>query len=219
MDEDADAKEPETDWLPASEALEQLHIHHNGPAATKLLLSDLLRDGKLRARARRAFVSTAKDIDRAWKARLHPDGEFDYDIELRRKDFRDSRTWIADLHDWVWPESRFVITLKVDPIERYFYENVEFASEDIKRLEPSVSIPAPAGRGGRRPDMARWTNFWLQVVHLAKAGKLHRGEFSSQAELSEEIRDMMGSSPLGEDAVKDRIRQIWVRFIEGEQGN
>lgn len=163
MDDRHTSFDPE--WIPASEALELLYPHHGGWLGTKSLLAELLKDGKIQARAARIWSSDAPSISSAWKSRA--DAEADEDVEVPRSVWGTSRYWSEDVTNWRWPDNRFVLTRTKKPAERTFVEGVEFYRAHVLALLPQRSRKGVGGRSIRATD---WEKVGVALVTMAHQG-------------------------------------------------
>lgn len=153
------------DWIAASEALELLYPHHGGWLGTKVLLAELLKDGKLQAHAAKLWKSNAPSISSAWKGRA--DAEADHEIEVDKSVWGSSRYWLEDLTNWRWPDDRFVLTRTKKPAERTFVEGVEFDRGQVLELLPQKSRKGIGGRNIRATD---WKKIGVALVTMAHQG-------------------------------------------------
>ena len=155
----------ESDWIAASEALEHLYWHHGGWVGTKFLLAELLKDGKLQARAARLWTSDAPSIDLAWKSR--GDAEAKENVEVAPSVWRRSQYWLEDVINWRWPDNRFLLTRTKKPAERTFVEGVTFRTAQVAELLPAKSRKGIGGRSIRAPD---WEKIGVALVTMAHQG-------------------------------------------------
>lgn len=54
----------------------------------------------------------------------------------------------------------------------------------------------------------------MEVVELAKEGKLNAGQLKSQTALREDLLAAMKGDPLGNDSIMQPGRRIWERFCD-----
>lgn len=203
----------ESEWISPQDAVEQIEQHVGGRQFAKTLIADLLRDGRVVAKAARIWDSSAATLDDAWSGRKKSDLETDAIIDSSI--WRDSKYWDLDLSLWQWPENRFVITRQKKPADRTMIEDMAFRSAHVRAIMKSGTDTAPQGRGGGRPrDTERWTNFWLSIVQLAVDRRLNITSLPTKAEFRRIVIDEMGSGAFSEDAIKRPIRQVWNRFVD-----
>lgn len=178
----------------------------------KETLAEMLRDGKLRARAAEAWGADTSDILGNWEGNAEHDPE-----EEIQSDFQQSVQWADDIDSWRWPDSFFMVTVSRRPLECLYYRDVTFLRSDLANIGASEPTPrAFVAKGGRRTDLHRWENFWFAVIQTALDGNLIPGHFESQARLREELIDAVGEDGLKEDSLKAPVRRIWYRFCEPE---
>jgi hypothetical protein len=202
------------EWISASDALEMVEGRLGGRAIAKDTLAEMLRDGKLRARAAEAWGADHVDMNATWESATGEPTDHDPEEEIQ-SDFRQSIRWADDVDSWIWPESFFIVTFSLKPREFIYYKNVNFFKKDLEKTGvPDVLVRTPIAKGGRRADFYRWESFWLEVIQIARDGNLVPGQIRSQAALREDIMSAMGDNALSEDSIKEPVRRIWNRFCE-----
>lgn len=201
------------DWVSASDALDLVENRLGGRALAKDTLAEMLRDERIRARAAQAWGSSISDINAVWESESSDVVEHDPEEEIQR-DFRQSVQWADDVDSWRWPDSFFMITVSRRPKECIYYRDVSFHKDDLRLTDRPEKTHPLTSRGGRRPDLPRWHNFWMEVVQIARDGNLVPGQIASQADLREELLFAMGVNHLSEDSIKEPVRRIWYRFCE-----
>jgi len=205
------------DWISASDALDMVETRLGGRSLAKDTLAEMLRDGKIRARAAETWGSDINDMHAIWESE-DPDMVAHDSEEEIQSDFRQSVQWADDVDSWIWPDSFFMITVSRRPTGCTYYRSVRFYLPDLLVLggldKASQTAKNNNANGGRRPDLQRWQNFWLEVVQIARDGKLVPGQIASQAALREDLLDAMKGNPLSEDSIKEPVRRIWQRFCE-----
>lgn len=204
---------PSEDWISAGDALDLVEARLGGRSLAKETLAEMLRDGKLRARAAEAWGSNTSDILAIWEGDPQNAVEHDPEEEIQN-DFQQSVRWADDIDSWRWPDSFFMVTVSQRPKECLYYRDVTFLRSDLLNLGASEPKAQTSARGGRRADLQRWEAFWFEVIQIARDGNLVPGRIKSQAELREDLLDAMGENGLKEDSIKEPVRRIWKRFCE-----
>lgn len=202
------------EWISASEALDLVETRLGGRAPAKDTLAEMLRDGKIRARASEVWGSGISDINTIWECPNEDPAAHDPEEEIQ-SDFRQSVQWADDVDSWRWPDSFFMVTISRRPKECLYYKDVTFFRDNVNSAGIFDKIaPATTVKGGRRPDLQRWEEFWMEVVQIARDGNLVPGQVSSQAMLRDELLAAMGDGGLSEESIKEPVRRIWKRFCE-----
>ena len=206
--------------ISASDALEHASRSCGDRVAAKQQIADLLKDGRIRARAARQWTSRKPSLTAAWRARSR--AKFDTDVALTRWTWERSRFWADDLDMWRWSRNRFVLTAA--PAERIILEGIQLDRSDLAREVPLAvtgpSAPPPAKRnvGGRPIKRDEWHDFWWAVLVRSQKGELTRGFFQTQEELRltllEDITDAKtGEEYLSEGTIKPHVQQIWDNYV------
>lgn len=204
----------EDERVSAGDALDRLEDTMGGRALAKSTFAEMLRDGKLLARADRVFVCGIRDLDEAWVLGLDEGLHVKFNLDLDFEHWRDSIQWIDDTNLWRWPESQFLVTTRQRPLVRNFFDGVTFSLQEIEELEAEAGEPERSkDHGGRRPNLPKWETFWMEVVQIARDGNLVSGQISSQAALRDELLTAMAGRGLSEDSIKEPVRRIWKRFL------
>ncbi|QNE32532.1 hypothetical protein F1C10_11625 [Sphingomonas sp. NBWT7] len=204
----------DNEWISASDALEMVEGRLGGRAIAKDTLAEMLRDGKLRARAAEAWGADHVDMNASWESATGEPADHDPEEEVQ-SDFRQSVRWADDVDSWIWPESFFIVTISLKPREFIYYKGVSFFKDDLEQpANPETLTKSSPTKGGRRTDFYRWEAFWLEVIQIARDGNLVPGQIRSQAALREDIIAAMGDNALSEDSIKEPVRRIWNRFCE-----
>ncbi len=213
-------KPDERVWLSASEALSKAAGACGDRVSAKARLADLLKDGKVRARAARMWTSKRPTLTAAWQARSR--AKFETDVVLSPMIWGRSRHWLDDLELWRWSRNRFVITASQTPPERIILEGIQFDERDIERELPPIAAVAPPpkrGAGGRPIKRDEWHLFWLAVLARSQKGELSRGIFESQVALREALlADITpdkgdGTPYLSAEAIKPHVKDIWDTYL------
>lgn len=210
MDEETSRSSPHEEqgqWITAREALSLFEALFLDRVAAKSTFADYLRDGELRARAGAVFESRERKIGAAWKATGDEDPD-EVDVTLEPVTWRRSKDWSGDQDDWRWPFNKFSVTDSTAPFHRHLIQDVEFFREDVDRMLRK-RVKSAGGTPKRDED---WTRFWHAVVEIAKAGRLTKSSFQSQAELRREILGMI-EDVLSEPSIKPYVSQIWNKFV------
>ena len=161
------------DLIKANDALKMLQFYVGGRSAAKKLLIDLISDGEIRAYAGGHWTTNKKTIKATWRAGPPEDA-------IKRKRikpavFAGSSVLDEDRKNWDWKRNRFHVThvKKGGTILRYFYRGVRFERAGIEELlAEAKAVMRDFYKGGRKYEGDRWTEFWVQVVLLARAGKM-----------------------------------------------
>jgi hypothetical protein len=203
-----------SEWISAGDALDLIESRLGGRAIAKDTLAEMLRDGKLRARAVEAWASNTNDINAIWDGRSDDTVEHDPEEEIQ-SDFRQSIQWADDVDSWRWPDSFFMLTVSRKPVECLYFRDVSFFKLDVEGAGVTGPfVKTAVAKGGRRTDFHRWESCWMEVIQIARDGNLVPGQISSQAALRDEILAAMGDNRLSEDSIKEPVRRVWKRFCE-----
>lgn len=203
----------------AAEALEHAARSCGDRISAKQRLADLLKDGRISARAERQWLSKKPSLTDAWRSRSK--AKFDTDVAVTRLAWGRSRFWSDDLDMWRWSRNRFVLT--AGPAERLILEGVRLNQRDVE-LEFPLATPSEAapstrrvGAGGRPPKRDEWHEFWLAVLKRSQNGELSTGFFRTQDALLEalhaDITKANGTYLLSEATIKPQVRRIWAEYV------
>lgn len=157
-------KAKSSEWIPANDAVALISPHHGGDRASKLILADMLKDGRLDARAGEIWDSRGGSVEQAWTRAKRIDLEID--IEVPSWKWRTSLFWSEDLDLWRWPENRFVLTRSRKPSLLTFVVNVQFRYSQIKSLLP----PGREKIGGAPMNVENWAKVAVIIIGLAEKG-------------------------------------------------
>jgi hypothetical protein len=209
------SEENDSDWIPASEALELLKDHFSGSVATKQMLADRLRDGHLRARADRIWNTYETVLAKAWRSDPDDDAKSLVDVEIPTLIWRKSKRWRLDQENWRWPVNKFHVTCKVNPVERKMISGIRFYASDVQEFLKEVGAVADQKKrgGGRRPEEEAWTALTIALIQLERDGRLNSSCFDSQVDLRNELLELIGDA-VKEGTIIKRIRAVWKHFVE-----
>lgn len=90
------------------------------------------------------------------------------------------------------------------------------AETAMARAPQALPSTARGPRRGPGLDKVRWASFYMAVIDLAKAGRLNRANFETQASLREELLMTMGDDPFNEDYIKDDVAQLHRRYCSDD---
>ena len=184
-------------WISASEALEMLQPFFGGRRATKEMLADLLRDGKLRARAERKWRS--KQSGARFKVPHKDSFEIECGLQIPPKLWRLSRQWSADQERWRWPRGDFLISCGAARTEYVFLKDVHFNREEVfasHRRGKEFTESLKKRGGGVKTPADKWAIITEAVLRLERTGRLTKNEFGTAESLAHEIESNPDIGPV-----------------------
>jgi hypothetical protein len=200
------------EWYSATKALALLEPFHG--ALTKAYIADKLRDGHMRSRAKKIWVSNDPTLNDAWRNRDNAVAK--EDVEIERKLWKSSRYWPNDVSQWSWPEEKFVITRGEKPADRTIIVGLSLSATDIDAL----AIQKIDARYIKRRKKDEWELFWMTILQLSQDKSLNLGRFASQSDLLSEVQITMNPNLrdgdkrlLSDESLEPFIAMIWNRFI------
>lgn len=175
-------------YLTPRKTLEMYGKRNGGAYALKLRLADDLRSGRLEARARLLWVSDTKDFIAASKEHHKSKRDFENAKWVSVNHWNNpSSLWAKDQMSWDWEGNRFFVTNKRNPKKRTFISKIYFPISRLNEILISsrrlVDLENMVGEVGH-PGSQYWDELWLQIIDLAKAGRLQSGEFQNRNALT-----------------------------------
>ena len=203
----------EQQWVTAKAALQKLAVAYGSRVAAKAELADLLRDGLITARASSSWQSNEELLSKAWRL---PNPVIAELPNIEASTWRQSKWWLEDQSQWRWTNGDFFVTRQKAPFRRTMLKRVQFLLSDIEELASSGPELPAKGPGGAPKRRDAWDLMWMELVGIARAGRLTKSQLRTQKELREELLPFVdiGDGGLGDEAIKPVIRQVWHRFIE-----
>lgn len=205
--------------LTARAAIKRLAPFTSGHLNAKQLLVDQLFDGGVRAYAHDRWSSKEKDIEAAWQA--GPPATAKRKEQIRKTLLRPRSQLLTDSLDWDWRKGRFFITRGSGATRRSVLLNdVRFVVDDINKLVDALN--PKKGAGGRPTETQAWTDFWLEIMEIALAGKLTKEHPGGREKFAAELFVRLGwhdqrrfkKPPLALETLKTPAGKVWDRFVE-----
>ena len=200
--------EDETSWISAKMALTQLEVQFGGSAATKAMIADRMRDGRLKCRAKETWISDAINTATAW--RTGPVGEVIFDAEIKPSVWKASKRWPADQSRWKWVSSRFSVTRRIRPSQRQMVVGVSFKLSEIEALKSGPVLPkSRKGIGGAIAKFEQRNAAWIAAMRMLSNDELQA--FTSQKALTDALLSEINEE-LTEKPVREMVRLIAKEF-------
>ena len=206
------AEEPH--WIPARDAADLLAKPPAGVPATKAIIADALREGRLLARAERQWRGPSREfVFKRGSRRL-----VQLDSNIDTSEWQSSARWRDDVDSWDWTSGCFSVAragFKAESIgglgpKFTMFLGVEFLRDGILALMPLAERPRTKRRGGVKPDFKRWESLYREVIRLAQARELNETRFKTITALHDHLAKKTGLSP---DTIEPRASEIWHDFI------
>ncbi|WP_156352651.1 MULTISPECIES: hypothetical protein [unclassified Sphingomonas] len=171
---------------------------NGGPVHTRQILALCLREGRLRCRVSKKWVSSKESILESWKANPKPEIN-PKDLQninkhyLKRSFWWRSVCWLDDVAGWDFSQGRMYITVSLNPLKRIMLFDARFHSGDIKKILVPGSLKLVKGSFEKLRKLDQWRIFWHEMFMLAT----NDGELAAQSTLA---------SLTSEGKVIDKIR-------------
>lgn len=200
--------EEETSWISAKAALTQLEVQFGGSAATKAMIADRMRDGRLKCRAKEIWISDAINTATAW--RTGHVGVVILDAEIKPSVWKASKRWAADQSRWKWASSRFSVTRRIKPGQRQMIVGVRFMLSEIEALKSDPVPPkSRKGIGGATAKFEQRNAAWIAAMRMLRNDQLQT--FTSQQALTDALLSAINDE-LTEKPVREMVRLIAKEF-------
>lgn len=205
--------EENIEWLEPMQALTTLKPSFESVRA-KALIADWLRDGFVRAKAQKVWISNEPTLGRAWKNRAAAIPEAD--VLIDPKTWEISPYWAEDRERWKWRTGRFVVTRRKKPAHRTILVGVTFAAPDILSMLRDGIKPQTIGKKvGRKPNYIGWAKFGLALVHLERTNGLNQSNLINKTQFAEKLYRIMiadGTSVndlIDHDSIRKVLGHLW----------
>lgn len=174
-------------WYTIDEA-EAIVVGKLGPDAQRYI-AEGLKDGRIRAKADRQWVSNEINLNVAWRKRAEHEGDMLLDAEVRPAIWRQSTNWPRDLARWRWSQNRFVITRRMrtsakgTPPDRTIIVGLYLLKQDVQKL----CDRGKKNNGGGIVRYEKWAYLIHQFIDLERKGRITHESYPSKNHLIEAI--------------------------------
>ena len=200
-------------WMRASEVFDRFVADRVLPHDASLALATLLREGKIRARARALGETKEALLKNAWKkVRTEPGYQ-----PIPATFWRGNRYFDEDRAHWVWKMSRFHSTLRKDPWKRKIARQVQFCVQDLAKVRPEAFQDAmPKKRRGRPPELEKRDAIWNAVFDIVIEAHTDEMVWTDRTEFSDAVHQRLklpgGKRRAGESATNLVIGQAFPKL-------
>lgn len=204
-------------YLSPNQTLKIYGKRNGGAFALKLRLADDLRSGRLEAKARFLWKTRTKSFKEAMREKNKSQRDPNRPVPVHPLHWSGSRsTWARDQETWDWDNNKFVVTTRSDEgKERTFIFGVFFPISRLNQLLISTQklhdIENMVNKVGN-PGSEHWDELWLQLIDLAKAGKLSSDEYKSRNALVKEL-DRRLRGQMSRPTIRRKLDQNFTRLI------
>lgn len=151
------------DWISAADALQMMEGAGYDTVTAKAVLSDQLREGRIKIRADEIWTSDDDKLGNAW-GRSPSKSDVVIDTQVPVSVFHRSKRWTKDPKHWKWMENKFYVKIQTKPrLRRVMYE-VKFNSSEIHSL---LKMPNKAKRINSKPIDVIWWDWVSELLIYA----------------------------------------------------
>lgn len=199
------------------DALNLLEHLYGGSIDAKKLIADKIRDGEIKAFAKRSWVSREPNLRLARNAK--PPQSAAKFSQIDRKKLIGADSWVNEASRWKWHRGIFHSVANADPVKRRIFKGVRLAEEDILRLVARArdARQKDASNAGAPSKAKASDNLWLTILGIAINGELKRENLGTQKEWARVLFDKVAAEklvpPPSWTATKATVSKIFARFF------
>jgi hypothetical protein len=213
-------------WISAKEAVNIMTASGAiDPVSAKASLTDLLRDGRLTAKAKSVWIDTSSNpATLSWKV-PEDNGTLELDLITPVTFWRSDKRELEDRSRWRWAVNNFFYTTNLKPLKRRMMRGVQLDLHELSMTHPRFFVSPNISRKGRPPEVEKRDGVWLEILEIALASELHSNVYRTRKDLLDDLLKRKGSAAngqrlAGEVQIKDVAKQAWERmkFFEDRKG-
>lgn len=146
-------------------AVRRLEHYCGGSFKAKHLIADKIRDGEIRAYAKRAWVSNEQSLR---LSRVPPSEGIERKILIARSRLISAEIWTENVANWKWKAGDFYSVLRSRPIRRQHFQKVRLAKDDVERIliEAEDVVQKKLSNRGRPTKIDAWNKVWMEVLRI-----------------------------------------------------
>ena len=198
-------------------AVRKLEHYCGGSYNAKLLIADKIRDGAVRAYARRAWVSD--EVSLKSSRREPPDG-VECRVSIPRNRLIGAESWTENISQWKWRAGDFFAVIRSKPVRRRHFRDVRLARDDIEKILIDVqdAQKRKLSNRGRPTKNDAWNAVWVEVLRLAQNGNLTKAALGDMQRfrrlVMEEASKPNKKPPLDDETVAPLLNSIYREFVD-----
>jgi len=201
------------------DALNLLEHLYGGSIDAKKLIADKIRDGEIKAFAKRSWVSREPSLRLARNAKP-PQTAAEF-TQIDRKKLIGADSWVDEASRWKWRRGIFHSVANGDPVKRRIFKGVRLAEEDILRLVAKAreARQKDASNAGAPSKAEASDNVWLAILECAIKRQLTKDNLGSQKKwartLSNELAIKKVTPAASPTAIAAIVSKVYARFFAG----
>ena len=197
-------------------AVRKLEHYCGGSFNAKLLIADKIRDGEIRAYAKRAWISNEQTLK---SSRIPPSEGMERKILVPRSRLIGAESWTQNVANWKWRSGDFYCVLRSRPIRRQHFQKVRLAKVDVEKIliEAEEVVQKKLSSRGRPTKLDGWNKVWMEVLRLALEDDFTKAGFGDMQRFRKKVLAAIGTSkdwPLVDDTAKPLLNSIYRKFID-----
>ena len=191
------------DLMSPYEAVEMLEQFY-GTTETKRMLVDKMRDGVVRAYARRSWVSTEEVLKDARNGKVPRRAK--RDVLISPAKLVGAERWIDESPLFKWRKGDFHSVIRSKPMKRRIFRGVGLAREDVNAVwrKAADHEKLKKNTGGRRRNDTAWDKVFVTVLELIRDKKFELSNPCSSTQLTQLIIRRLGGEPPTEPAFENK---------------
>lgn len=184
----------------AVEMLEQFY----GTTETKRMLADKMRDGAIRAYARRSWVSTEALLKDARNGKAPRRAK--RDVVISPAKLVGAERWIDESTLFKWRKGVFHSVIRSRPMKRRIFRGVGLAREDVAAVwrKAADHEKLKKNTGGRRRNETAWDRVFVAVLELIRDQQFDISNPCSSTQLTKLIILKLGGEPPADAAFENK---------------
>lgn len=198
-------------------AVKRLEHYCGGSYNAKLLIADRIRDGEIRAYARRAWVSDEVSLK---SSRREPPEGVEHKVLIPRNRLLGAERWTENTSQWKWRAGDFFSVVRSKPIRRQHFKDVRLAKDDVEKILIGLeeAHKRKLSNRGRPTKNDAWNAVWIEVLRLANGGGLTKAAVGDMQSFRRLVMDAASKPskkpPLDDETVAPLLNSIYREFVD-----
>lgn len=198
-------------------AVKKLEHYCGGSFNAKLLIADKIRDGEIRAYAKRAWISKEPSLR---LSRVLPTEGFERKILIPRSCLIGAESWTENVANWKWRAGDFYSVLHGPSIRRQHFKSVRLAKDDVEQIvtQAEAAKHKKLSARGRPTKLDAWNEVWRSVLRIvieeefSKSALVDMQRF--RAKVLEGAFEPGRDPPLDDETVAPLLNSIYREFVD-----
>lgn len=183
-----------------------------GPVNARQIIALGLREGTLKARAGKSWISTDPSLASAWKnepekAEYVKPSNFTKEHNVKHSEWNKSVDFLNDILTWDFRTGRMHVTTSKNPVKRLMFRHVRLLDTDVSKIF-RFSTEGTKSNFYRANKVDEWRRFWHEMIILAVQKRINLKDslITSFTNADDIVATVLNRLELVDEAIDSDIR-------------